>query len=766
MSNKLKYICFIAVILCITNIAFAIEMKTLSFEENKGQIKSEHKKTREDIFCKTKIAQTNYFFTKNSFEIQTKKLTSNKLILHPIKVLFRNSLKESKIQFVGEQKRKSNYFNGTPIVAKHYDEVYVKNIYKDIDVRYYFNNNQLEFDFIVDKTADYKNIALQVNGAKIEKQENGTIKMKFGDFMYVLSNPIVFQNDKKLKSYWKIHKNGVLTFEIEQVKENQEIIIDPIVKEWGTYFGGEEEDKIYSSCTDQNGNLFVFGSTKSSDNIASVGSFQQDYFSTNFVTDGFVSKFNNQGELIWSSYYGHEGVDIVYGGATSSNNELVICGKTESLTNIAFGSNPHSNTLIGGFDGFIMKLDENGFPIWGTYYGGYHSDEIKSVSFNSNNEIYATGETESYGFISSGPGNLQHTKNGGKDGFIVKFSPLGERLWSTYFGGGGNEIVNKLLVDNSNNILICGTTFSSSPVDAINPVTVPSGHDGFILKLNPSGARIWGKVLNGGSSNTNELSSITCDSQNNVYTIGHSRGFSLAHTYPPNCHQCSNAGNYDLILSKYAENGNIIWSTYIGGGMDDFSSSIVMADDNHIVIGGKTDSSTGIASSGSHQSSFSNGSFDGCVIVFNSSGNYVSGTYFGGMSNDEITSISINQYKQIFATGNTGSISSISSNGALNENYMGGSLDGFIVRFSEFFTLSSSEVKLDEFNIYPNPAIDKIKISSKKMFTDLPFVINSIDGKLMQSGIVENEEIILKNTLQPGMYFLKISGFETSFIKY
>lgn len=138
---------------------------------------------------------------------------------------------------------------------------------------------------------------------------------------------------------------------------------------------------------------------------------------------------------------------------------------------------------------------------WATCIGGRYSDYANGVALDGAGNIYVTGASGTPGWVSGGY-DLDH--NGDLDVFVVKISPAGQHLWSTFLGGAAQDIGRGITVDGAGNILVVGMTFSpgwlSGGWDAVfNLDGKPSSYNGdaFVIKLAPSGAPLWGTYLGG-----------------------------------------------------------------------------------------------------------------------------------------------------------------------------------------------------------------------------------------------------------------------------
>jgi hypothetical protein len=150
-----------------------------------------------------------------------------------------------------------------------------------------------------------------------------------------------------------------------------------------------------------------------------------------------------------------------------------------------------------------------------------------------------------------------------------------------------------------------------------------------------------------------------------------------------------NDGNFDGFIAAYSPNGRHQWATYFGGGGHDVINGIVYGKSGYLYIAGSTKSDTGIATSGSHRS-IAPGSIhtldgwyrDGFIAKFDTTGQLVWGTYYGGERRDEINGLSLDAVENIYIAGSTDSDTGISTAGTFKPNFSGGDIDAFIAKFN------------------------------------------------------------------------------------
>jgi len=195
---------------------------------------------------------------------------------------------------------------------------------------------------------------------------------------------------------------------------------------WATYYGGSGNDQGLGISADASGNIYITGSTNSSNGIATSGAHQTTFggSGTNNVGDVFIAKFRSSGILSWSTYFGGNADDAGYGIHADGWGSIYITGYSKSNTGIATtGAYLTSNT--GGWDAFLAKFADSGILSWATYYGGsqgYEGNEGFGVTSDPFGNIYMGGLASSkIGIATSG--SYQSSYSGDNwDAFLAKFN--------------------------------------------------------------------------------------------------------------------------------------------------------------------------------------------------------------------------------------------------------------------------------------------------------------------------------------------------------
>lgn len=365
--------------------------------------------------------------------------------------------------------------------------------------------------------------------------------------------------------------------------------------------------------------------------------------------------------IIWGTYFGGSSIEYCNGSGIDAQNNVYITGQTLSTSNIATNG-VYQTTLSGNTDMYLAKFDNSGNLLWGTYFGGSNFEQSFAIFVEPNGAIYISGDSGSNSGVAS-VGSHQSAYGGGIDDCVLaKFSPAGQRIWSTYYGGNQHDFANCVTVDNSGNVVIGGHTESSNTGSCIATAGAFNTAftffaDGFVAKFNTNGVRQWGTYY--GEAGNEEVWGVSTDAPGNVYFTGFTT--SLANISTAGSHQqMFGGGTVDAFIGKLAATGNILaWATYYGGSADDQGVAVEVGLNGLIYIGGNTGSNSNISTPGSHQQGPASAE-DVFLTCFNSSGVRQWGTYYGGTSTDYIYDLTLDPQLDLIICGQTLSTNSIS----------------------------------------------------------------------------------------------------------
>ncbi len=724
-----------------------LQSKTLSFQENKGQMCDTKGELVPYVLYKAEVPGLNIWVTTSGITYQFFKFEENEKLSserrkentgyewHRVDMILKDADigKENIITENDVTQGEVNYYlghcpNGI-FNVKSYNKIAIKNVYPGIDWVLYTSSTErgcsFTHDFIVHPGADPNRIKLIYEGSGGLKINKNIIEIKTELGEISEGELLCYQGDEnnEISSQYTIKETGKeiqegFSYEVGiqtgNYNTNEILIIDPQLV-WGTYCGSSGNDEFCSAATDANGNLFVTGYGGSS-NFPLLDPGGGAYYQ-GISAGGFeicVLKFNNSGVLLWSTYYGGSGSDQGISIATDAGNNVIITGNTSS-TNFpvldAGGGAYYQGANAGGNDVFILKFNNIGVRLWATYYGGGGEDYGISIA-DVNGSINITGKTNSNNFPVIDPGGgayFQGTNAGGYDIFILKFNNSGVPLWATYYGGSGTDFGYSIATDAEDNVFITGLTFSTNfPVldpggGAYYQGTYAGASDDFILKFNNSGVQLWATYY-GGSSN-DAGTSIATDVSGNMFIIGNTSSTNFPVLDPGGWayFQGANAGSPDVFILKFNNSGVQLWATYYGGSYYDYSAStpdhmtdhgISIDCNGNVYLTGytySTDFPVLDPGGGAYfHGTYAGGSGDVFILEFNNTGALLWGTYNGTPNADFGTALAVDAGGCVFAIGewsNTGSNGLLDpGGGAYYSDTWSGNRDSYIMKFCSAYT--------------------------------------------------------------------------------
>ncbi len=686
-----------------------IKQTGISFTENKGQVCDQNFKPRPDVLFSGSADGMVYHLTNTGISYQLSKIeswretteekTKTKLKAPDVTSIYRIDVKwmginkEAKIEKGNSLEGESNYYlqqcpDGA-LNVKSYSDVTYKSIYNGIDLKWYEREGNLEYDFIVSPNADPSKIKLQINGAKkLTINEKGELEITTPLGKITEMAPVAYQGGKKIKATWEL-KNNELQFNISSYDHNKTLTIDPMVRLWGTYYGGTVSDRIRDVTTDASNNSYVVGFTSSTTAgtiIATTGAFQTTHAGGPAPFDAFVAKFNSAGVRQWATFYGGTGDD--YGMANALDGlatpNLYVTGYSNSTGIATAGA--HQTTKNGVYDAFIVQFNSStGARSWCTYYGSTNNDYGNDCATDGANNIIVVGTTSiaPTSTLIATPGSHQSVTGGNTDGFIVKFNSSGVRQWGSYYGGTTNEFVYGCDVNKTSNDIAFVGYSSGSTSGIVTTGAYQTGGNAFIVKFNQSGVRQWGTYYAGSND---EIFSCAISTAGDVYAVGNDNSPSSSLGSVGSHQSTAGGGTSDAFLVKISSNGATrLWGTYYGGSNADEAMACSLDNSGNVYMAGYTMSTGNISSFGSHQTTFGGGAVNDAFIAgFNPSGVRLFGSYYGGGLTDYGWSCKPDGAGNVYLAGSTsenGTTNTISTAGGHQSVYGTGVDDGFLTKF-------------------------------------------------------------------------------------
>ncbi len=639
---------------------------------------------------------------------------------------------------------KVNYFIGNDPSKWYtniptYTQVKYSNIYPGIDLAYYGNQQQLEYDLVVSPAADPGQIKLAFEGAddiKLNAQGDLILLTRGGEVR--LRNPQVYQevngNKQPIAAHYVLQEpsnvegqtgeqTGVgvqVGVRVAAYDASQPLIIDPVLV-YATYLGGSAEDGSVlpfpdgpgslpgsinlNIAVDGSGKAYVTGTTYSSNFPSTSG---PPYVSTG---DGFVAKLNATGSnLLCATYFGGIGYDEGHAIALDSSGNAYVTGRTESA-DFPVTTGAFDTTFTGDPEGHVSKFNSSCVPVYITYLGWIYGWGHGIAVDNSGN-AYVTGRTNSSGFPTTS-GAYNTSSSGSGDAYVAKLKPdnlntntpciisgvtyndCADLLYSTYLGGSGGESGLGVFVDGSGKIYVDGQTTSTDfpTLGAYDTTCGTDGtcnggnSDGFMVKINPAGGGA-GDLLYGtylGGSGVDLLVSMVVDGSGKAYIAGRT-GSTDFPTTSGAYDTTYNGGGEDEVLVKLdpsaTGSASLVYSTYLGGSGDDNGHNIAVDASGNVYTNGGT-TSTNFPTTSDALSTSRNGPSDAYVVKLRPDGlgaaDLKFSTYLGGSGDETGHGVDVDAAGNIYIAGRTSSPFPITT-GAYDTSYNGGTSDVFVVK--------------------------------------------------------------------------------------
>lgn len=578
----------------------------------------------------------------------------------------------------------TNYFIGSDASKWHTDivsfsKVRYTGVYPGIDVVYYGNQRNLEYDFIVSPGADPSRIRLMIDGAKQLSVNNaGELVLKIAGGEMRQQAPVIYQEGAGGKSRVSgsyVVRGDEVGFKIGAYDASRALVIDPVLV-YSTYLGGSGLDEATAIAVSTTGFAYVTGVTRST-NFPTQGTPQTTFTG---VQDIFVTKMSLAGgTLAYSTYVGSPGTDIANDIFVTGAGNAYVTGSTDAIGFPVI--TPTIASYQGMTDAFLFQLSSAGNAIvFSTYWGSTGFEEGTGVTVDPTDAPYITGNTSAPDFPTQTPFQAALSGGTGMDAFMTKFSVSpGSIVYSTYLGGFGNDQANDIAVRDNGSVLVTGSTTSSNfpTTSASFQPALAGARDAFVTNFSLAGNALDYSAYLGGSGD-DEGFGIVLDAPGNAYVAGRTSSTNFPTLAPA---QMSNGGNSDAFVTKVSASGDaLVYSTYLGGAGEDVGQGIAIDAARNAFVTGSTRSNNFPTLSPS-QATFG-GVSDAFVTKLGFAGNsLIYSTYLGGAGDDRGIGIGVDATGRAYVGGLTESLNFPTRNPF--QPTFAGVRDAFVTKFSE-----------------------------------------------------------------------------------
>lgn len=620
--------------------------------------------------------------------------------------------------------------------VESFAKVKYENLYPGINLVFYGNQQQMEYDFVVAPGVDPNVIRLTFAGEEslsIDKQ--GNLVIQSGREKVVQKAPVVYQEVGGTRqlvagSYVKKGKHEV-GFQVASYDAGKTLYIDPVFS-FSTFLGGTSYDYAQAVAVDSSNNIYVTGYTGSTNFPTTAGTYistanlnsAQGYYSV------FVSKISSTGSLVYSTYVGTNNTsDKGRGIAVDSSGNAYVTGET---------SNPGSGTIfpiVNGFptspntgaDGaFVFKLNPAGTALLYSSILQSGSSAIGyGIAVEGSNAYICGGGNLGTGFPlwpTPGPHNSLIGAGGTYDAFIMKIdttlSGTASLKYATRFGDTGWNYAYAVAVDSSGIAYITGETSATG-----------ASRQAYVAKFSADGATQTYLYKFGGTTEDEYGYGVAVDSAGNAYVTGSTASSDFPVT--TGAYQTAYGGMTDAFIAKLNPAGDaLVYATYLGGSSSDVGRGIALDSSGNAYVAGEAGSSNFPVTSDAIQSARASSNNDAFVTALNPTGTgLLYSSYLGGTGNvgggDKVFGIALDSNLDVIVVGQTDS-SDFPTKSASQTTHGGGLFDGFVTKITSSFTVGGTVSGLDSGKtvVLQDNGGDDLTISANGTFTFATALVN------------------------------------------
>lgn len=492
---------------------------------------------------------------------------------------------------------------------------------------------------------------------------------------------------------------------------------------WAKAYGAANYDRAYALTLDAGGTVYATGSfygTVDFDPTASM------YGLTSTSTDIFVLKLDNNGNFIWAQGMGGSGSDLSYAIDVDASGNVYTAGNFNS-GQADFDPGPSTYYLGAGIiqgNAFVSKLDPSGNFLWAKAFTGFAACQAYSICHDVNGGPIVSGTYQGTGTIDFDPGAgtaLASSFNGSVDMFITSLDAGGNFKWAKQMGGAGDDEIRMSRIDASGAIYSAGWISGSVDMDpgaAVTTLTSNGSPDIVLSGLDSSGNFL--SALNLGGSGVDYAEALVFDAQGAMLLTG---GFSGSFSFDPAMPGSAvvSAGNDDVFIAKLES-----------------CSALITAQptDQQVPVGGNAQFA--VVSPGQNNTfQWQQDAGTGFVNLSNAG-------IYSGVNTAMLTLTGLSQgqnayqFRCLVTAGNCSAQSNVASL--------------TVYQYTGIQELSARA----GLQVYPNPASDILHLQADQSLNGMAYRLVDQTGRLLQSGLIDNMQVISIHSLSRGLYFLQV----------
>ena len=493
--------------------------------------------------------------------------------------------------------------------------------------------------------ADPASIRLRYN-RPLTLNADGSLAIRFATGILNESAPVAWQerdgHRQPVAVAFMLKGEDDLGFTLGVHDASLPVWIDPTLT-WNTFLGGTDGDHGLAIAVDGSGKVYVSGYS-----AATWGNPVRAH-NGNGDSDAFVAQLDGNGALIWNTFFG---------GKTYSDHGAAIAVDGSGKVYVSGGSfanwgNPvRAHNGKGDSDAFVAQLDSrSGELIWNTFLGGADWDEAVAIAVDGSGKIYVSG------YSTATWGSPMQPYSGNADAFVAQLdSRSGALTWYTFLGGAGLDKAAGIAVDGSGKVYVSGESNATwgNPVRAYSVNVERPTPDAFVAQLDSdSGALIWNTFLGGTSGDFGQA--IAVDGSAKVYVSG-SSGATWGN--PVRALDSYNS-EHDAFVAQLDSSGTLIWNTFLGGAVGDFSNAVAVDGSSKVYVSGLSGTYGGYGLGkddpdvtwGSPMQPYSGGGDAFIAQLDSSTGALIWNTFLGGADRDVGEAIAVDGSGKVYVSG-------------------------------------------------------------------------------------------------------------------
>jgi all-beta uncharacterized protein/beta-propeller repeat-containing protein len=609
---------------------------------------------------------------------------------------------DSRAHIEGEEilKSKTNLFLGKDPAkwrrgVVNYGRLRVGGLYPGVDLVYYGSAGELEYDLKVAPGADPARIRLRLTDGNAKLDRDGNL---FADL--IQKRPVAYQFDEDgtrvaVKSSYRRNHDGSYGFALAAYDRRRELVIDPVLT-FSTYLNGSYTDIAFAVGHDQNGLIYVAGTTNSPD-LPLAGTPTQATYAGE--TDVFVAQINptvTPGQaVLFATYVGGTSTETFGGLAVGPQGDIYLTGTTESTDfPVTSGAYQASLTLASGTNAFVVWINSSQSLAYSTYLGGSLFDSGNAIALDAKGRVWITGGVQSMNFPTVAPLQSSLDGNFSQDIFVAGFDPTqsgaASLLYSTYLGGSSWDTGRGIAVASDGTLWIAAGTYSFDiPTVNAYQTNYRGGGDGYVAHIDPTqGANglLYATFI--GGSSLEEARNIVLDPAGPVIVSG----YTVSPDFPVtgSALQPKYGGNTDAFITilNPANTSNppsqLVYSTYFGGVNGDVTFDMKRDANGILYFSGMTMSPGLPSTAGALQSAY-DGTMDAFVLKLNPARAGTAGVdYFTYLGSDGVQAgygVDFDSLGNVYLVGSTtGPI--FDALGGTGQPASPGKTDAFVAQFS------------------------------------------------------------------------------------